>query len=93
MKLTKAQVLKAVSTAVLPRSGYINDEIHKAHQAHVAAGGIGHPPTTALVLRRLRALERDGLISCVGGPDGFYGFEWTITEAGRRALENEEPRP
>lgn len=88
-KLTKAQVLKAVSTAVRPRSVYINNEVHQAHWAHVVAGGIGHPPTAALILRRLRALEIDGLVECVGGPDGIYGFEWSITAAGRLALEAE----
>lgn len=49
-------------------------------------GATGHPPTRGLILRRLRQLEQRGLLTCVGGPDGYYGFEWLITEAGHEVL-------
>jgi DNA-binding HxlR family transcriptional regulator len=38
------------------------------------------------MLRRLRELERDGLLVCTGGPDGYYGYSWRITEAGHASL-------
>lgn len=87
MKLTEAQVLTAVANAASPNSGYINDYLCREHSLAVAAGGKGHPPTSSLVLRRLRSLESGGLIEVVGRyPYGSYGFTWRITPAGRRAL-------
>ncbi|RVC47603.1 hypothetical protein EN781_00255 [Mesorhizobium sp. M4A.F.Ca.ET.090.04.2.1] len=86
MKLPGIEVLAAVATAVSPRGAYINDQVQRAHAKAVKAGAIGHPPSTGLVLRRLRSLEKRGLIECVGGPDGYYGFEWRITDAGRAEL-------
>lgn len=93
MKLTEAQVLEAVAKACSPRSLYIGDVIARSHGRFVLDGGKGHPPAVGLILRRLRALENSGLLECVGGPDGYYGFEWRITEAGRSALAGQVSLP
>ena len=86
--LTKDTVLHAVDEAIAPFSAYINDVVQRKHARSIRAGGTGHSPTAALVLRRLRQLEADGLVKCIGGPRGLYGFSWRITEAGRRALKD-----
>ncbi|ESY42058.1 hypothetical protein X747_14905 [Mesorhizobium sp. LNJC384A00] len=91
MKLTRTAALQAVKDAVRPRSAYINDQVHRQHGQHVRNGGTGHPPTNAVILRRLRSLQSDGLLECIGGPDGYYGFEWRITDLGQAALETGGP--
>lgn len=88
MILTDTQVLVALDKAVSPKSAYVASEIDKAHLAHIRAGGKGFAPRRSLILRRLRALERDGKIECRGGPDGYYGYTWRITDAGRSTLAN-----
>lgn len=55
--------------------------------AAVRAGAKGHPPTAALVLRRLKQLAQDGLVTQSKYTNGNYGYRWDITEAGRRAIE------
>lgn len=83
-KLTESQVMEAVRDAVMPYSAYINDVILSRH----ARAGVGHPPRSSLTLRRLRALERKGLVKCMAGPDGLYGYLWSLTNAGRAILES-----
>lgn len=87
MKPARAAVLQAVKDAIVPRSLYIHDQMRLQHGQHVLNGGKGHPPTNAVILRRLRSLQADGLLECIGGPDGYYGFEWRITDLGQAALE------
>ena len=86
MALTKEEVLRAVASAKEPNSYRINEEIALAHDASVRAGGKGYPPRTDLVLRRLRSLERDGLLKASAFSCGYYGYGWDITPAGRAAL-------
>ena len=86
MALTKEEVLRAVASAKEPNSYRINEEIARAHARRVRAGGGGHTPRTDLVLRRLRSLERDGLLKASAFSYGYYGYGWDITEAGRAAL-------
>lgn len=85
-KLTKEDVLLAVRSACSPDSAYINDEVQKMHRAHVASGGTGHAPRVSLVLSRLNALAADGLLEKSQFTNGYYGYRWTITPAGRLAL-------
>jgi len=86
VKLTKADVLKAVSKAISPDSTYINDEVQKMHRDHVKAGGTGHPPRVSLVLARLNALAADGMLEKSAFTNGYYGYRWTITPSGLQAL-------
>ncbi|MGB6087750.1 hypothetical protein [Parvibaculum sp.] len=92
MKLTKAQVLRCVDSAVSPDSAYINDEVQKMHRANIASGGIGHTPRVGLVLARLNSLAADGLLEKSAFTNGYYGYRWTITPAGRSALTQEGER-
>lgn len=85
-RLTKLHVLAAVARALAPKSAYIAIELHRAHIEHVGVVGKGHPPRRGLILSRLRSLEADGMLECTGGPDGYYGYSWRITDAGRAAL-------
>lgn len=86
-KLTKDEVLMAVSKAFSPDSIYIIDQVQRQHAEAVRAGAIGHAPSNALVLRRLKALAVDGLLLQSDGTNGYYGYRWDITAAGRTALE------
>ena len=86
MALTKEEVLWAVASAKEPNSYRINEEIARAHARRIRAGGVGHTPRTDLVLRRLRALERDGLLKSSAYSYGYYGYGWDITPAGLAAL-------
>ena len=86
MDLSKEDVLIAAKKAISCKSAYIGDEVNRIHAARVRAGGSGHAPQSGLVLRRLRQLCRDGMMECTGGPDGFYGFSWSITPAGHAKL-------
>lgn len=86
MQMTQDDVLVAAKKAISCRSAYIIDELNRMHSARIRAGGTGHPPKSDVVLRRLRQLERSGLAECVGGPDGFYGYSWTITPSGHDRL-------
>lgn len=90
MRLTTLEVLEAIPKAAAPWSGYIADQIIRSHNARVRAGGVGHPPRVSLILSRLRDLEGRGLIKCTGGPKGYYGYIWEITDAGRLALAEAE---
>lgn len=89
-QLSKDMVLLAVSKAISPDSAYINDEVSKMHRAHVGAGGTGHAPRVGLVLARLKALAADGLLEKSGFPNGYYGYRWELTAAGRSALTKEK---
>ena len=89
-RLTKEMVLVAVSRAVSPDSNYIGDQVSRIHRAHVSAGGIGYPPRTSLVLSRLNALAADGLLNKSAFTNGYYGYRWEFTPAGRAALRNHE---
>jgi hypothetical protein len=86
-RLTKQLVLACVANAAGGQSAYIGDQALREHKRWVSTGGKGFPPRSSLILARLRGLERDGLIKCVGGPDGYYGFTWHLTDAGRAALK------
>lgn len=85
-KLTKEDVLAAVKKACSPDSIYIIDEVQRAHDRAVRAGAIGRAPTSALVLRRLKALAADGMLVQSSSTNGYYGYRWDITEAGLAAL-------
>jgi hypothetical protein len=85
-KLTEQEVLIALDKACSPASAYVIDELNQAHHARIKAGGTGFPPHRGVVLNRLRSLERSGKIECRGGPDGYYGYKWRITDAGRVVL-------
>lgn len=89
-KLTKEMALLAVSQAISPDSAYINDQVAKMHRAHIAAGGKGFNPRTDLVLSRLNALAKDGMLTKSMFPNGYYGYRWTITDVGRQALSEGE---
>jgi hypothetical protein len=82
VKLTKADVLACVASAVAPYSNYIGDEVHKLHRQRIAAGGKGFPPRAGLVLARLNALASDGLLERSGFTTGYYGYRWTLTPLG-----------
>lgn len=84
--LTKEMVLLAVQRAISPDSTYINDQVQRMHRDHVKSGGKGYPPRTDLVLSRLNALAKDGLLEKSTYTNGYYGYHWTITPAGRLAL-------
>lgn len=56
------------------RSTYIRDALRKQ----------GHSISSAALLLLLRTLECDGYIERNGGQRGFYGFEWTLTEQGKK---------
>lgn len=85
-KLTKDMVLLAVANACSPDSAYINDEVSKMHRAHVRSGGKGFPPRTSLVLARLNSLAADGLLTKSRFTNGYYGYHWGFTPAGRATL-------
>ncbi len=85
-RLPKTVVLNAVRTAVSPWSAYVNDEVQRWHAKNVRNGGTGHPPTSQLILRRLRSLVADGCLTQSPLRRGYYGFRWTITDAGKTAL-------
>lgn len=89
MKPSKIDVLRAVTTAVQPRSAYINDEMQRWHREMVARGHTGHGPSSAFVLRRLRECVAEGWLEQSQFPDGMYGYTWTITDAGRARLERD----
>lgn len=86
MTLSDMQVLRAVARACSPLSAYIGDELMRDHMQHITNGGRGHPPTTARILRRLRALAANGLLKQSDFPKGYYGYRWDLTDAGRAAL-------
>lgn len=88
MSITTFDVLRALDRAVAPRSACVADVLDRNHREHVARGGTGFPPRRSLILARLRTLEASGLIVCTGGPDGYYGYGWRITEAGRASLSS-----
>lgn len=75
--LTPDTVLLAVAAAAAPYSGYVADTLDR----HWHWGA-----RRSLVLSRLRSLEASGLIECIGGPLGSYGYKWSITPAGRARL-------
>ncbi len=85
--LTCDDVLLAVSKAVSPDSIYIINEVQKMHAKAVAAGAVGHAPTSALVLRRLKTLAGHGLLVQSKFTNGYYGYRWDMTDAGRKFLE------
>jgi len=87
--LTKEMVLLAVDRAISPDSNYINDQVQRMHAAHVRSGGKGFPPRTDLVLARLNALVADGKLTKSKFTNGYYGYSWSITDAGRSALAKE----
>lgn len=83
-KLQNIEVLQCVAEAIAPQSAYIAQEVRVRRRAQYA-GRV----SAAEILRRLRLLESNGLIVRTGGPNGFYGYSWSITEAGRLALAQE----
>lgn len=85
-KLGLDDVLRAVWRAWAPFSRYILDELHRAHGEVIAAGGKGHPPTSAKTLRWLRQLERNGLLEASPKPYARDGYLWLIMPAGHRRL-------
>jgi hypothetical protein len=85
-RLTREMVLKAVVSACSAYSAYINDEVLIMHRAHIKGGGMGSPPRTSLVLSRLNALAADGLLEKSEFTTGYYGYRWSLTETGRKAL-------
>lgn len=93
-KLSKADVLWAVDAAVSPFSAYIHDRIFQRHHRRISSGELPlhefEAPTVSMVLRRLKALEHDGLIERSTKPLGNYGFKWSFTDAGRLAIQSGE---
>ncbi len=87
-RLTPEMVLLAVSKAVSPDSAYINDEVQKMHHDFVRRGGKGFPPRADLVLARLNALAAKGFLEKSTFTNGYYGYRWRITSAGRAALSS-----
>ncbi|QIG68664.1 hypothetical protein EVB67_014 [Rhizobium phage RHph_TM3_3_14B] len=87
VNLTCEDTLLAVSKAVSPDSIYIINEVHRMHRKAVAAGAVGHAPTSALVLRRLKTLASHGLLVQSKSTNGYYGYRWEMTDAGRKHLE------
>lgn len=86
MKPTAIEVLAAIPRAAGPWSNYIIDQLQRDHNKRVAAGGAGHPPSSALVLRRLKKLQTMGLVTRSQFTNGYYGYRWDITGAGLAAL-------
>lgn len=87
-KLNGMMVLRAVKSACSPKSAYIADELRKVQRSHVEnLGCTGHPPTTAQVKRELEKLTHDGFLVKSRFSEGYYGFTWTLTEAGNDALK------
>lgn len=82
-------VLTAIKRAVSPDSAYILDELRREQQRHVAAGGTGSPPTSQQTLRRLRSMEKLGLVEASAYPNGYYGYRWKTTERGHLLLEGD----
>lgn len=73
---TPNEVLIALSETRWPRTVFIAMKFY-----HMTPR-----PKSALVLRRLRDLERAGYIVTDGYPNGYYGFEWSITASGHAFL-------
>ena len=92
MKLSKDDVLWAVDAAVAPSTGYIHDRVCQRHRARVASGDIPlhdfELPTVAMLLRRLKALAADGMLTRSTSARGIYGYGWEFTDAGRAALKD-----
>ena len=86
MKPTLTDVLAAIPRAAGPWSNYIIDRLQRDHARRVALGGTGHPPSAALVLRRLKKLETMGHVTRSQFTNGYYGYRWDITDAGHAAL-------
>ncbi len=85
-RLDGMTVLRCVRKAVAPKSAYIGDELRKAQREHVRNGGTGHPPTSAQVKRALEKLAHDGFLTRSRFSEGYYGFTWILTQAGKDAL-------
>lgn len=81
-RLPKTIVLKCVRDAISRQSNYVNDQVQRWH----AKNGTGHAPSAQLVLRRLKRLEADGMLTRSRSSKGSYGFTWTITDKGRTEL-------
>lgn len=81
--INSTNTLQAFCSAVAPRSGYILDRLRELHKAKAKNWPEPtKPPSDRQVLKELRKMERDGLIKCVGGGVGIYGYEWKLTSAG-----------
>lgn len=79
VNVTKNEVLEALKQCSWKRSGYVYDVLRQAHYDSILEGGNGFPPTTSLMRRRLKQLEKDGVIRCVDAdPKGGYGVEWAL---------------
>lgn len=87
MQLSEKIVLNAVARAVSPQSIYINEELDRIHIRSIYQGGTGHPVKPSRSLAWLKKLEKKGYLIRSAGPDGYYGFTWAITEAGKAAME------
>lgn len=87
-KLTKLEqiVLAAVTQAVNGRTVYIRTWLLNRWRDRE----IDDFPTNARLLKSLRALEAQGLVYQVDGVVRSYGYEWSITPAGRAALSQEK---
>lgn len=80
--LTREEVLKAIPRANHPMSIYIADQIWRDRKIPVKA---------PILLRRLKQLESDGLVTRSRFPTGYYGYLWELTEAGRAFLAVYDP--
>jgi hypothetical protein len=79
MTLTDDVLLQAIREACGPQSAYVYDQIRRMHAEHVKAGGKGHTPRPALILERLKRLERRGKVSSTKGT-GLYGYSWYVIQ-------------
>lgn len=90
VKLTEQDVFAAFNERRATRngawSGYIADEVRQQHAKAIRSGASGHEPSRALILRRLQALAAKGLLERSDGTNGYYGYYWSLTDAGRAAL-------
>jgi DNA-binding HxlR family transcriptional regulator len=76
---TPNEVMLALGETSWKRTVFIAQRLSVAHQPHQNV-------PSALVLRRLRDLERNGFIATDGYPNGYYGYEWSITNKGEAFL-------
>lgn len=85
---TKLDALRAIDRAPGPYSAYIADQI--VVDRFGQRWPTGGRPSAETVRRRLKALAADGYVERSAAPAGNYGFGWTLTAKGRRALAGGE---
>jgi len=82
MDVTCDETLLAVSRACSPDSVYIIQEVERSF------GVSGGNQIRKLIRRRLQTLADEGLLIRSQFTNGYYGYRWDITDAGRKFLED-----